>query len=51
VGTHQTIEYGNVIHEIFLFQNDVDLAITKSIENGLITFGQKEIVLKRFKKL
>jgi hypothetical protein len=27
------------------------LAITKSIENGLITFGQKEIVLKRFKKL
>ncbi|MFV8331613.1 UvrD-helicase domain-containing protein [Flavobacterium sp. GSP14] len=50
-GTHQqeAIEYGNVIHEILSFvktKNDVDLAITKSIENGLITFGQKEIVLK-----
>jgi hypothetical protein len=49
-GTHQqeAIEYGNVIHEILSFvktKNDVDLAITKSIENGLITFGQK-IVLK-----
>jgi hypothetical protein len=44
-GTHQqAIEYGNVIHEILSFvktKNDVDL-ITKSIENGLITFGQKK---------
>jgi hypothetical protein len=38
------IEYGNVIHEILSFekQNDVDLAITKSIENGLITLVKKK---------
>ncbi|RYJ53058.1 DUF559 domain-containing protein [Flavobacterium petrolei] len=55
-GTHQqeAIEYGNVIHEILSFvktKNDVDLAITKSIENGLITFGQKEIVLKTIQEI
>jgi fructose-specific component phosphotransferase system IIB-like protein len=54
-GTHQqeAIEYGNVIHEILSFvktKNDVDLAITKSIENGLITFGQK-IVLKTIQEI
>ncbi|MFV8341384.1 UvrD-helicase domain-containing protein [Flavobacterium sp. XS2P39] len=48
-GTHQqeAIEYGNVIHEILSFvktKNDVDLAITKSIENGLITLVQREAV-------
>jgi ATP-dependent exoDNAse (exonuclease V) beta subunit len=55
-GTHQqeAIEYGNVIHEILSFvktKNDVDLAITKSIENGLITFAQKEIVLKTIQEI
>ncbi len=55
-GTHQqeAIEYGNVIHEILSFvktKNDIDLAITKSIENGLITFGQKEIVLKTIREI
>ena len=50
-GTHQqeAIEYGNVVHEILSFiktKNDIDRAITKSIESGLITVGQKEIVNK-----
>ncbi|WP_310379625.1 UvrD-helicase domain-containing protein [Flavobacterium sp.] len=48
-GTHQqeAIEYGNVVHEILSFvktKSDVDLAITKAIENGLITMNQKDIV-------
>ncbi|MDI5896559.1 UvrD-helicase domain-containing protein [Flavobacterium yafengii] len=55
-GTHQqeAIEYGNVIHEILSFvktKNDVDLAITKSIENGLITFTQKEIVFNTIQEI
>lgn len=55
-GTHQqeAIEYGNVIHEILSFvktKNDIDLAITKSIENGLITFGQKETVLNTIREI
>ncbi len=50
-GTHQqgAIEYGNVIHEILSFINtkqDVQTAITKAIENGLITISQKDIVIK-----
>jgi ATP-dependent exoDNAse (exonuclease V) beta subunit len=48
-GTHQqeAIEYGNVIHEILSFiltKNDVDLAITKAFENGLIAPSQKGVV-------
>lgn len=48
-GTYQqkAIEYGNVIHEILSFvkiRGDIDLAITKAIENGLITYSQKEQV-------
>ena len=48
-GTHQqeAIEYGNVIHEILSFvktKNDVDLAITKAIENGLIVPTQQGVV-------
>lgn len=48
-GTHQqqAIEFGNVIHEILSFietKTDVDLAINKAIENGLITVAQKEAV-------
>jgi ATP-dependent exoDNAse (exonuclease V) beta subunit len=50
-GTHQqeAIEYGNLIHEILSFvktKNDVELAITKALENGLIQFSQRDIVLK-----
>jgi ATP-dependent exoDNAse (exonuclease V) beta subunit len=50
-GTHQqeAISYGNIIHEILAFvkhKSDIDLAITKAIENGLITYNQKEIVSK-----
>lgn len=48
-GTHQqeAIAYGNVIHEILSFvkcKNDVDIAIVKAIEDGLIQLGQKEVV-------
>ncbi len=48
-GTQQqeAIEYGNVIHEILSFvktKNDIDLAIAKSIESGLINWNQKETV-------
>ena len=50
-GTHQqeAIEYGNVIHEILSFirtASDIDLAIVKAIENGLITIHQRAIVLQ-----
>ncbi|MGA9638523.1 MAG: UvrD-helicase domain-containing protein [Flavobacterium sp.] len=50
-GTHQqeSIAYGNVIHEILSFvktRQDVDLAVEKAIENGLIHLGQKQIVLR-----
>jgi ATP-dependent exoDNAse (exonuclease V) beta subunit len=48
-GTHQmeAIEFGNVVHEILSFvatKSDVELAINKAIENGLITTFQKEDV-------
>ncbi len=48
-GTHQqeAIEYGNVIHEILSFiktKKDIDLAVIKAIEAGLITISQKDIV-------
>ncbi|MFZ4106387.1 UvrD-helicase domain-containing protein [Flavobacterium sp.] len=41
------IEYGNTIHEILSYvktKSDIDLAIIKAIENGLIVFNQKEEV-------
>ena len=55
-GTHQqeAIEYGNIIHEILSFvktKTDVDLAITKAIENGLINFNQKEAVSKTIQEI
>lgn len=55
-GTDQqkAIEYGNVVHEILSFvktKNDIDLAITKSIESGLITFNQKELVYKTIQEI
>ena len=50
-GTTQqdAIEYGNIIHEVLSFvktKNDIDLAIQKSLESGLINLNQKEAVLK-----
>lgn len=48
-GTNQqkAIEYGNVVHEILSYIetiSDVELALIKAIENGLITIVQKEEV-------
>ena len=45
----KAIEYGNILHEILSFiktKDDIDLALTKAIENGLIVSSQKEDVLK-----
>ena len=42
------IEYGNIVHEILSYINsvdDVDLAVQKALENGLITFFQKETMM------
>jgi len=55
-GTHQqeAISYGNIIHEILAFvkdKSDVDLAVTKALENGLITFEQVEKVLKTLEEI
>jgi ATP-dependent exoDNAse (exonuclease V) beta subunit len=43
----KAIEYGNVVHEILSMvttKNDIDLAITKGIETGLIISSQKEAI-------
>ncbi|MDQ6471357.1 UvrD-helicase domain-containing protein [Flavobacterium sp. LHD-80] len=50
-GTHQqeAISYGNVVHEILAFvkdKSDVDLAVTKAMEDGLIKADQADQVLK-----
>jgi ATP-dependent exoDNAse (exonuclease V) beta subunit len=55
-GTHQqeSIEYGNVVHEILSFvktKEDVDLAVEKAIEGGLINFGQKELVYQTIRDI
>ncbi len=55
-GTHQqeAIEYGNVVHEILSFvktKADVDLAITKAVESGLINFNQKDLVYKTIQEI
>jgi ATP-dependent exoDNAse (exonuclease V) beta subunit len=47
--THQqkAIEFGNILHEILSFvktKDDIDLALIKAIENGLIIVSQKEEV-------
>ena len=49
--THQqkAIEYGNILHEILSYiktTDDIELALTKSIENGLIVSSDKEIISK-----
>ena len=55
-GTHQqeAIEYGNVVHEILSFvktKTDVDLAITKAVENGLINLNQKDLVYNTIQEI
>jgi ATP-dependent exoDNAse (exonuclease V) beta subunit len=43
----KAIEYGNVIHEILAYiktKNDIDLAIEKALEKGLIVFEQQKEV-------
>jgi ATP-dependent exoDNAse (exonuclease V) beta subunit len=55
-GTHrqEAIEYGNVVHEILAFvktKDDIDLAITKAVESGLITINQKEVVYKTIQEI
>ena len=55
-GTHQqeAIEYGNVVHEILSFvktKSDINLAITKAIESGLISVNQKEVVYKTIQEI
>ena len=43
----KAIEYGNILHEILSFiktKDDIDLALTKAIENGLIISSQKAAV-------
>jgi ATP-dependent exoDNAse (exonuclease V) beta subunit len=47
-------EYGNLIHKILesvKTKNDIDLAITKAIEDGLITFKQSNFVYKTIQKI
>ncbi|MFP5439259.1 MAG: UvrD-helicase domain-containing protein [Bacteroidia bacterium] len=41
----QAIEFGNVVHEVLSFiktKTDIDTALTKALENGLITTSQRE---------
>jgi ATP-dependent exoDNAse (exonuclease V) beta subunit len=55
-GTHQqeAISYGNIVHEILAFvkdKSDIDLAVVKAIENGLIAYDQVDQVLKTLKEI
>lgn len=54
--THQqkAIEYGNILHEILSYiqtKDDIELAITKAIENGLIISLQKKAVEKTIREI
>ena len=43
----EAIEYGNTMHEVLSYvktKYDIDLAVTKAVENGLITEGQRSEV-------
>ncbi|WJS95476.1 UvrD-helicase domain-containing protein [Flavobacterium johnsoniae] len=55
-GTHQqeAISYGNIVHEILAFvkdKSDIDLAVTKSLENGLITYDQVDQVSQTLREI
>jgi ATP-dependent exoDNAse (exonuclease V) beta subunit len=48
------ITYGNVIHEVLSYiqtKTDVDLALQKAIENGLIASTQKDLVEKTIREI
>jgi ATP-dependent exoDNAse (exonuclease V) beta subunit len=50
----KAIEYGNIIHDILSFINtkdDIDLALTKAIENGLIVSDQKDSVFNTIQNI
>ncbi|WP_162126944.1 UvrD-helicase domain-containing protein [Flavobacterium phycosphaerae] len=50
----KAIEYGNILHEILSFvktKEDIDLALIKAIENGLIITSQKETVEKTIREI
>ncbi|MFN3752639.1 UvrD-helicase domain-containing protein [Flavobacterium sp.] len=50
----KAIEFGNILHEILSFvktKDDIDLALTKAIENGLIIASQKETVEQTINKV
>lgn len=50
----EAIEYGNLVHEILSFvttKDDVSLAITKALENGLITRNQSESVAETIQQI
>ncbi len=50
----KAIEYGNILHEILSFIktiDDIDLALTKAIENGLIVSSEKGVVLKTIQEI
>lgn len=50
----EAIEFGNTMHEILSYvktKYDIDLAITKAIENGLITHNQKETIETTLKEI
>ena len=55
-GTHQqeAIEYGKVVHEILSFvktKADIDVAIAKAIESGLIKVNQKDLVFNTIQEI
>lgn len=50
----KAIEYGNIIHEILSFiktKEDIDLALTKAVENGLIVLAEKENARKTIEQI
>ena len=50
----KAIEYGNIIHEILSFintKNDIQNAISKAIENGLLISTQKQEVIKTINEI
>lgn len=50
----QAIEFGNTIHEIMAFintKNDVNFAVEKALQTGLITASQKQEVLETIDKI
>lgn len=50
----KAIEFGNLLHEILSYvktKNDVELAVTKALESGLIEKNQKETIVESLSKI